>query len=219
MMKNIIIIGSGAVAAELTSFIEDTEMGQVQDIQIKGYLDYDENIEKYWKRYNLQKPVLADIDSYEIQDNDYFIIAISDVEFRKKMYNKIKEKQGKFFNFIHPSTIIAKNASLGEANIIYPQCIVGSNTMIGDFNLLTSQTIVSHDSVLGFNNILSTALLCGHVKMGDDNYFGIRATVVPHINIGNRNTIQAGMIVNKKIDDNSTVFYRYKEKMMAIPQL
>lgn len=40
---------------------------------------------------------------------------------------------------------------------------------------------------------------------------GIRVTTVPDIIIGNRNKIQAGMIVDKNVGDDSTLFYRYKE--------
>jgi bifunctional N-acetylglucosamine-1-phosphate-uridyltransferase/glucosamine-1-phosphate-acetyltransferase GlmU-like protein len=61
-------------------------------------------------------------------------------------------------------------------------------------------------------------LLCGHTTVGDDNYMGIRATTVPEISIGDRNKIQAGMILDKNVGDDSTVFYRYKEKLLAIPQ-
>ena len=52
--------------------------------------------------------------------------------------------------------------------------------------------------------------------MGDNNYFGIRATILPNINVGSNNLIQAGMIVDKNITDNETVFYKYKENIRII---
>jgi sugar O-acyltransferase (sialic acid O-acetyltransferase NeuD family) len=216
-MKNIIIIGSGAVAAELTSFLEDTGSGSfAQDLSIKGYLDFEENIEKYWRRYDLNMPVLGDVNNYPINDDDFFVIGISDVKFRRSMIDKIKSRGGKFINLIHPTSIVAHKVVMGEGNIINPYCIIGPNVKIGNFNLLTSQSIISHDSQLGDNNTLSTALLCGHVKVQNDNNFGIRSTVIPHINIGNFNTIQAGMVVDKDVPDNTVVFHRFKEKVLAI---
>ncbi|MEG2471573.1 MAG: hypothetical protein RSA75_09950 [Bacteroidales bacterium] len=53
----------------------------------------------------------------------------------------------------------------------------------------------------------------------DDNYFGIRGTTLPNIEIGSKNTIQAGMIVDKNIENESTCFYRFKEKVLAIPKV
>lgn len=217
-MKNLVIIGTGAVAAELTCFIEDKSFLSEEGIIIKGYIDYYENIEKYWKRYDLNKPVLGDIDNYSIVEADCFVIGISDVRFRKKMIDIMKLRGGKFINIIHPTAIVARTAIMGEGNIINPYCIIGPKVKIGDFNLLTSQSIVSHDSVLGNNNILATALLCGHDRVGDDNNFGIHSTVIPHITIGNSNTIQAGMIVDKNVSDNTVVFHRFKEKVIAIPK-
>jgi hypothetical protein len=121
-MKNILIIGTGAVAAELTSYIEDTSIGSEQNLFIKGYIDYEENIKKYWEKYDLQKPVLGDIETYSIVENDYFVVGISDMKFRKKMINKIKLCGGKFINLIHPTATIARTAIIGQGNIINPYC-------------------------------------------------------------------------------------------------
>ncbi len=217
-MKNIVIIGTGAVAAEITSYIEDFHIGLDQNLLIKGYIDYKESIKNYWGKYNLQKPVLGDIDSYSIAEDDNFVIGIGNVENRKKMIDKIKSRRGKFLNIIHPTSIIARTAIIGQGNIIYPYCMIGPNVIIGDFNLLTSQSIVSHNSVLGFNNFLATSLLCGYVKVGDNNTFGIRSTVMPNVTIGNTNIIQAGMIVDRNVSNCSTVFHRFKEKIIAIPK-
>ena len=54
MMKNIIIIGSGAVASEITSYLDD-----INDVQIKGYLEYSYNLEKYYNVYNYKSPVIG----------------------------------------------------------------------------------------------------------------------------------------------------------------
>jgi hypothetical protein len=86
-MKKIILIGSGAVAAEITSLIEDHNKHVENDqmFYVEGYLDFEENIEKYWRKYGLVKPVITDICSYEIQEGDNFVIAVADLPFRLKM--------------------------------------------------------------------------------------------------------------------------------------
>lgn len=217
-MRNIVIVGTGAVAAEITSYIEDTPMGKEQNIQIKGYLDYEENIDKYWKHYSLSKPVLGDIDSYRICVDDYFVIGVSNVEFRKKVITQLQLNNARFLTLIHPTAIVARNASLGCGCFISPYCMIGPNVVIGDFNHLTSQSVISHDTRIGNNNILSTALLCGHVNVGDDNMFYIKSTVIPHISIGCRNIVQAGMIVDKDLENDAVIFHKFKEKIIAIPK-
>jgi sugar O-acyltransferase (sialic acid O-acetyltransferase NeuD family) len=216
-MTQLVIIGTGGLAAEITCFFENTSSEKYDHIHIKGYIDYECNIEKYWKRYNFDKPVLNDIDNYIVNEEDYFVVGIAHVKFRKMVMNKIKEKGGRFLNLIHPTAIVDQNCVIGTGNIINPYSIISPNVHIGDHNLLTEQSIISHDCIVGNNNIFSTSVICGHVEIGDDNFFGIRSAVIPHIKIGNRNKVQAGMTVEKNVSDDSTVFHRFKENIIAIP--
>ncbi|KIA99827.1 hypothetical protein OA93_03170 [Flavobacterium sp. KMS] len=219
-MKKIVIIGTGAVAAELTSYIEDNNKFVESQFQIDllGYIDYDYNIEKYWKKYKLQKPVLGDIDNYNFEEDVEVLIGISDIKFRNEIISRLEIKEVTFFQFIHSSVIIPDTIRLGKGNIIYPFCIIGPNTEIGDFNMVTSYSFISHDCVIGNGNFFSTTGIAGRVSIGDDNFFGIRSTVIPNITIGSQNMIQAGMMVDKSIKDATTVFYRYKESILAIPK-
>jgi sugar O-acyltransferase (sialic acid O-acetyltransferase NeuD family) len=217
-MRNVIIVGSGAVAAEITSYIEDNNIRSEgnQHLNIVGYLDSEENVDKYWAKYKLAKKVISDLNSYQVQDGDNFIIGISDIDFRKKMIEELNKKGGKILNFIHSSVIIADSATIGEGNIIYPYCIIGPNTTIGNYNLMTAYSFISHDCTVGDNNFFSTAGISGRVNIKNDNFFGIRSTVLPYVSIGNRNTIQAGMTVDKSVSDHVLVFHRFKEKVIAV---
>jgi acetyltransferase-like isoleucine patch superfamily enzyme len=217
-MKKLIIVGTGAVAAEITSYLEDTNWGRDSEIEIKGYLEYEQNIEKYWKMYKFNKLVLGDIDTYEVNEDEYFAVCMAKISFRNDFITKLQKKKAKFINLIHPSVIVARTAQIGIGNIIYPYSQVGPNARIGNFNLLTCNTIISHDSIVGDNNFIAGDGICGHVIIGNDNVFGVRSVVIPEKNIGNRNVIQAGMIVDKNINNDTTVFHRFKEKVIAIPK-
>ena len=217
-MTKIVIVGSGGLAADLTTYFENTSSRYYKDLSIKGYLDYEYNIEKYWKRYDFDKPVLNDIDNYRINDDEYFVIGIADIKFRKIVIEKIKERGGRFINLIHPTALVPKKLNIGVGNIIGPYSLIGPNTKIGDFNLVLAQSIISHDCIVGNNNILASALLGGHVKVENDNFFGARSTVNPRVNLGSRNQIQSGMIVEKNISDDTVIFHRFKEKVLVIPK-
>ena len=215
-MKQLIIVGSGAVAAEITSYIEEGHFGA--DLSIKGYIDFKANKDKYWKHYDFSKAIIGDIYSYEIQEEDYFAICIGDLQFRLKTINILRQKQAKFINIIHPSTVISKKSQIGQGNIMYPYCSVGPKANLGDFNIITEFTVIGHDCTVGNNNFIGGDGLTGHASIGDNNYLGVRSVVLPHIKIGNNNVIQAGMVVDKPIHDNTTIFYRYKEQVLAIPK-
>lgn len=216
-MKNIVFFGTGAVAAEYTSYIEDSNWGKKAELEIKGYITTDETGIETWSNYKLKKPFLGVWKDYMVDENDYFVLAFSNPKMKNNLIQEIQMRKGKFLNLIHPTAIIATTVNIGIGNLIGPYVMLGPNVTLGNFNLLTSQTIISHDSIVGNCNFFATSLLCGHTKVGDDNYFSIRSTTIPDVVIGNRNTIQAGMILDKNIGDDTTVFYRFKEKVLAIP--
>lgn len=218
MKSQIIIVGTGAVAAEITSNIEDTPYGELAGVEIKGYLEYEHNLANYYRKYNLQAPVIGDIDSYTPRSGDRFVLGVANIAFRNQLIVKLESKGAEFINLIHQTAMVSRTAIIGRGNVINPNCMIGPNVILGDFNLLTSGSIISHDCIVGRNNIFSTALLCGHVSVGCGNSFGIRSTVIPHITIGDHSTIQAGMIVDKDVPNESTVFHRFKEKIIAIPK-
>jgi sugar O-acyltransferase (sialic acid O-acetyltransferase NeuD family) len=215
MKKSLVIVGSGAVAAEITSLIEDPQYDSSYGVEIKGYIDFNDDL---IKKYEYKKPYLGTIDVYSPEENDVFVVAIGNNIYRKENVNKIISMGGKFINLIHPTCIIANTAEIGEGNIVNPFSMIGPKARIGNFNVITSYSFISHDCVIGDYNFFSTTGLCGHVEVGDENTFNIRSTVIPHIKIGNRNIIQAGMIVDRDINNDTTVFHRFKEKIIAIPK-
>ncbi len=219
-MKNIIILGTGGCAAEVTFFIEDHNAKVTKDkkINIKGYIEFDYNLEKYYQKYNFKAPVLCDIDGYSPAPDEEVLICIADINFRKKMIDILHKKNAVIGSFIHDSVILPKSHKIGIGNIAYPFCILEKYAVIGNYNIITSYSFISHDCTVGDNNFFASSGIAGHVNIGNDNYFGIRSTVIPHIQIGNSNVIQAGMVIDKSVKDDTTVFYRFKEKIMAIPK-
>lgn len=220
-MRNIIILGTGGCAAEITFFIEDNNLKvpKSERINILGYIEYANNIKNYYNRYNFKGPVLCDIDSYIPKANEEVLLAVMNIEFRKKMITILKGKKAKIGSFFHNSVIKPKEITIGEGNIAGPFCMLEKYATIGNYNLMTSHCTISHDCVVGDNNFFSDAGLAGSTEVGSNNYFGIRSFTIPGIKIGNNNIIQAGMLVDKNLENDTTVFYRFKEKVMVIPEV
>jgi acetyltransferase-like isoleucine patch superfamily enzyme len=217
-MVNLIIVGTGAVAAEITGYLETAEYKwKGVPIQIKGYLEYEE-YRYLHAQYKYKAPVLGTIDDYLIKDKDVFIIANANVFLRKQFFMKLKAKGANFINLIHPTCILAPTSVIGIGNIMSPYCQVGPVANVGDFNIMTTGTMISHDCVVGNFNSFSSVIVCGHVTIGNENSLYIRSTIIPYIIIGDGCTIQSGMVVDKNVPNGTTVFYKYKERILAIPQ-
>lgn len=219
-MKNIIFIGSGAVASEVISYLKEMKSKNTSfDYSVIGYLDDSiENFKSNAEKYNFLEPYLGKIDDHIFSKENNYIFGLGKPEIKSKILSKIYSPELSFPNFIHDSVYIPDSTIIGIGNIIYPYSIIGPNVTIGDFNLLTSYSFVSHDCKIGNNNFFSTTGLSGNVVIKDNNFFGIRATIIPDVKIGSENTIQAGMVIDKNIGDYETVFYRFKEKISVINQ-
>ena len=218
-MKNLIIVGTGAVAAENTCYVTTAEYKIEGDcINLKGYIGDGDDLEKNHTHYGFSAPILGGVKDYEVCEDDRFIIAINNPITRHRIAEELRSRGAKFANLIHPSCVIARDAVIGEGNIISPFSMIGPKAVIGNFNGLTSYSAISHDCVVGNYNSFSSVVVCGYCHIGDNNMFYIKSTVAPSITIGSNCIIQAGMLVDKDVPDGTTVFYKYKERIMAVPK-
>lgn len=219
-MKNLIFVGTGAVAAENTCYTSTAEYKiEGDDIVLKGYIGDGDDLVKNHSHYGFTAPILGGVKDYQIEPDDRFVIAINNPSTRHRIADELKSRGAKFANLIHPSCVIAKDAIIGEGNIISPFSIIGPKAVVGDFNILTSYSAISHDCVVGSYNSFSSVIVCGYCHIGDNNSFWIKSTVVYSVNVGSNCVIQAGMVVDKDVPDGTTVFYKYKERIMAIPKI
>ena len=216
-MRNVVILGAGGAAAELTFYIEDYNASESNKdkINLRGYLDFNAS---FWNKYQFDKPILGDVTSYEPRPDEEVLIAVMDIGSRKEMIRILLEKGARIGSFIHHTVIRPKDLDIGVGNIIFPFCILEKYSKIGNYNFLTTYCFVSHDCQVGDNNFFSVAGIAGSVKVGSHNYFGIRSQVIQGVSVGNNNVVQAGMIVDKDVGDDTTVFYRFKERVLAIPK-
>ena len=75
-MKELIIFGTGAVAAEITSNIEDGNWGASESLCIKGYVTSDDSGGENWHKYGFKSPDVVMCADFEIEQVDYFILAL-----------------------------------------------------------------------------------------------------------------------------------------------
>jgi sugar O-acyltransferase (sialic acid O-acetyltransferase NeuD family) len=214
-MSNLIIVGTGGLAAELTDYVADNQKNLPgYKLTIKGYLDIsDANHAKY----KFRKPLLGSEKSYDPVKNDVFIIALGNHETSKKAILKLKSKDARFCNFIHHSSVVSQSATLGIGNIIAPFCTIGPNAIIGNFNIINCYSLLAHDcQVRDFNIFSPNNMITGNCTVGSDNFFGTSVTAYPKTTIGSRVKIQAGLVIKGELPDGYLYYSDKTHKSIEI---
>ena len=216
-MKNLIIIGSGGHGAELDEYIRyDNRRSSTVKYNLVGFLD---DSASSYNGYSLSAPLLGSIADHEVRQDCEYIMGIANLEYRKKFTELFLKKGARFHTYIHPESFISESAKIGTGSVISYHCNIGPNAVLGNFNMVNARASVAHDSIVGsYNFIGPNVCLSGFTKVGDENLFGINSATIPGIHIGSRNKIAAGMTLDKNVDDDSTVFYRMKERIMTVPK-
>ncbi|MEN7551149.1 acetyltransferase [Rapidithrix thailandica] len=216
-MKKIIIIGAGGHGAEIDEYIlYSKQKTRNKDLEVIGFLD--DNPDNYSK-YKLSAPLLGSIQNHDIHHDCEYIIGIANLKYRRPIIENFLSKDAQFTSFVHCDAYVSPSAYLGKGVVIAPHVNIGPNVKIGDFTLLNARCSMGHDSNIGnFNFICPNVCFSGFTRVGDENLFGINSATIPSIQVGNRNKIAAGMVLDKNIGDDSVVFFRHKEKVLAIPK-
>lgn len=216
-MQEIIIIGAGGHAAEIDEYLKhNRRVTGVKEFKVIGFLD--DNPENYL-HYKFSAPLLGNVKEHRVVNGVHYIIGIAGLEYRRPIVERFLEEGGHFTTIIHCSSYISESATIGTGSIIGPNVNVGPNVRIGNYTLINARCSMGHDTMVGNYNFVSpNVCLSGFTIVGDGNLFGINSATIPGIKIGSRNKIAAGMILDQDIDDDTVVFHRFKEKVLAIPK-
>ncbi len=216
-MKDVIIIGAGGHGAEIDEYIQFNQLNAGQkEFSVIGFLDDDQ---KNYSKYRLSAPLLGGISNHTIKPDSYYVIGIANLKYRRFFIDDFVSRGASFTTVIHCNAYISPSAKVGVGVVIGPYANLGPNVTIGDFTLINSRCSIGHDTVIGKYNFISpNVCFSGFSEVGDENLFGINAATIPRVKIGNGNRIMAGMVLDKNIGDESTVFFRYKEKVIAFPK-
>ena len=216
-MQNVIIVGAGGHAAEIDEYIQTiNHKGAEPLFSVVGFLD--DNPASY-DAYRFSAPFLGRISGHVPDGSSLYLIGIASPAYRRPIIEALLSKGAKFASLVHPNTFVSPTAKIGQGVIIAPNVNIGPNVVIGDFTMVNARASIAHDTKLGvFNFIGPNVCFSGFTTIGDDNLFGINSATIPSVTIGNRNKIAAGMVLDKPVGDDTTVFYRYKERVMAVPK-
>jgi len=217
-MTEIIIIGAGGHGAELDEYIQySNRLKGVDEYNVIGFLD--DNPDKY-ANYSLSAPLLGGVRDHTVRHDCAYLMGIANLKYRKRFVEQYLELGAVFVSLIHPSAYISPSSTIGKGVVIAPMANIGPNVKIGDFTLVNSRCSLGHDTHLGkYNFICPNVCFSGFTTIGDENLFGINSATIPGIKVGNNNKIAAGMVLDKNVGNDEVVFYRFKEKVIALPKI
>lgn len=201
-MKHLIIIGArgyGRGVCDIARLMKNFD----NEFDIKGFLDDKMDALDMYVGY---PPIIGAVESYEIQEDDVFVCALGDVNYKRKYVELILKKGGNFMNIIHPSVHIGSNLKIGQGCVIAYGSFIDSDVQIGDFVNIQACVVVGHDSKIGDWTILDChTFIGGFAMIGKSATIHTGAKILPKIIVGDCSTANAGSIVIRNVKKDSVV--------------
>lgn len=161
-------------------------------------------------------PIVGQVDIGLIVDKwksgmfDKCVISISsNIEFRTKTFEKLKEFGMPFGNIIHPAASLGLDVLLGDGNVILANCNIGAMARIGCNNFVSAGCNLEHHCAVGSHNTFGPVVVTsGNVQIGDENRFGSGIFVEPRLKIGSRCIVSSGAVLTRAVADDTVVVYK-----------
>jgi len=129
------------------------------------------------------------------------MIAIANPEIRKQILLKLP-KNTKFFNWIHPTSLVLNNVEIGEGSFIGAYSIVTTDIKIGNHCILNRMNQIGHDCVIGdFFSAMPGAIVSGNVNIQDSVYLGSNSSIRENLTIHKDTIIGMNASVIKDITE------------------
>ena len=195
-MKKLLIFGAsghGRVVLDIALLSEKYEK--------IAFLD-DDKTKKAFDGYE----VLGDVE-FAIHNKDEYevIVAIGNNEARRNLQLKLEENKVKIATLIHPSAVVARNATVGQGSVVVAGSVINPFATIGKGCIVNTCASVDHDCKVGdFVHIAVGAHITGTVKIGDNTFVGANACVINNTDICADCIIGAGAAVVKNITESGT---------------
>lgn len=141
----------------------------------------------------------------EFDPSEYEVmISIADPKVRRKILSKLPQNT-KFFSWIHPTSLILNNVTLGVGSFVGAFSIITTNVKIGNHCILNRHNQVGHDCIIGdFFSAMPGSIVSGNVIIGNSVYLGNNCSIKQNISITSEVTIGMNSAVVKNISESGT---------------
>ncbi len=200
--QDLIIVGAGGFGRELLEMLAD--VFPVERFHFKGFLARDASD---LRSHGIEADVLGDPEDYQPTSNDRFLLAIGDIDARRRTVESIQSRGGQFVSFVHPLARVAATATIGPGAVIYPFAVVSNQSSLADYVHLNYYASVGHDCRVGRYCLLAPyGTLNGCVTLEDEVYISTHGTVAPGRTMHYRSKLSANSACMRDAAANSLVF-------------
>lgn len=139
--------------------------------------------------------------SYELGQNDHYIVAIGNNKKRREIYNQLKAScKGQSISVISAFSYIGVEAGIGDGTFVAPNAYIGPQAKIGNNTIINTGSIVEHEVQVGNDtHIAPNATVCGRARIGSNVFCGAASTVIDGISICDDVILGAGAVVKEDI--------------------
>lgn len=199
-MKEIIIIGAGALGQEIAWLIEEINEYS-QQWKILGFLD---DFAFRRKSSILGYPCIGKFgDAHKF--HSYFILGFGDPRLSEKVYKQINGEKFKWATLISPTVRVHKSNKIGKGVVISRNAELTVNCYISDFVFVNVHVVLGHEVQVGEFSIISpNVTVNGGGKIGRACQIGANS-FIKDVTIGDYSTVGASSCVVKQVDSNCVV--------------
>jgi sugar O-acyltransferase (sialic acid O-acetyltransferase NeuD family) len=200
-VKNLIIVGASGFGREVLQWVKHCNIAGA-DWNIKGFID--DNLYAL-DGYECDYKIIDSIKSYEIQQNDYFALAIAMPKVKKVIVETLKAKGAKFATIIHPKAIIGEFCNLGEGLIATSNAKVSPNVTLGNFVTLLGSGVGHDAKIADFCTVTGNCSINGHVVLEEGAFIGSNSCIAPGKKVGTWAYVGMGSMVISNVKPDTKV--------------
>ena len=200
-MLDVVIIGAGGFAREVAALL--WECFSPDEFRLKGFLARNK---QELHGFNLGATVIGDPENYIPTKNERMLLAIGDIDARRRTVAALRQHGARFLTMVHPTAVVAETAVIGTGTILYPFTTVSNGAVLADYVHLSLYASAGHDSHVGKFCLLSPyATLNGFAVLEDEVFMGSHSMVGPGYTVGKESKISANTSVLHNVPARSFV--------------
>ena len=199
--RRILVVGAGGFGREVLQWARDA-WPQYHD-RIGGFLSAD----PHETGSTDSLPILGDPAQFMPAADDGLLLAIGIPGIRRVVAEGLESRGGRFLTLVHPTAVVAENASLGSGTLLCPFVIVSDSAVTERCVLMNYFSSLGHDASAGAFAVLSPyAALGGGARVAEDVFLGIHAMVAPRKTVGRGSQISANSAAMNDVPPLSLVY-------------
>jgi sugar O-acyltransferase (sialic acid O-acetyltransferase NeuD family) len=203
MTQRVIVVGAGEFGREIHTWVTQA-IGQGLPWTLDGFLD---DRPDALDRFAGLPPIVGSVREYQPTPDDRFLCAVGTPEGKRKVFELLMARGGRFATFVHPTALIGRNVELGEGTIVCPFTQLSCDIRLGRLVTFGTFSNSAHDTVIGdFVQISGSCEINGRAVIGEGAFVGSHATILPGAKVGPMAFVGAGSVVLRRVSAGAKVF-------------